>query len=175
MHALTLDGIVIHQLIFFLYAFLISHHLIFQFGQLRCYIWEHEEIIIIDNRRHKLVSLIGHVHALMLLVNYEEQWVSCFRHTSVVVFHIIFFNLKHTGLDTLFTQILNKRFVFRQSLVCTEQRQESFLNIFFIIAINKFLSISKVLTYEFALCFNQLFYYRAILLKHLYITLWYRS
>ena len=54
--------------------------------------------------------------------------------------------------------------------MATEQSQESSFHVFFLIRCNQTLSISKILSSQFTLCFNQTFYQRTEHFEQLFVT-----
>ena len=65
-------------------------------------------------------------------------------HTLVVLFHIDFLCLEHTGLDALLTQELNQRFIFRQCLMTAIQSEESLFHIFLVTGCDQLLGLRQI-------------------------------
>ena len=117
-HTLTLHAIVSQELILLLKFLLVAKSgLVFESRHLRGDIRQHEEVFIVDLLSQPVGTLVGKVARLLLLVDNEVERFNSLRHTTVVVLHVNLLGLEHTSLDTFFREILDERFVFRQTLV----------------------------------------------------------
>ena len=102
-HALTLDGVVVHQLVLLVQALLVRETLFcFQGRQLSGDIGQYEEFCIVDLLSQPGSTLVCEVARVQLLVNHEIQGLYGLGHLAVVVLHILLLSLQHAGLDTLF-------------------------------------------------------------------------
>ena len=91
--------------------------LVFQFRKLSGDIRKNEQCRVFRVTGNQVYTLVCQVYTIQFLVDHEIQRISNFMHTLVVLFHVDFFRLEHTCLDTLFTKELNQSLVFRQCLV----------------------------------------------------------
>ena len=160
-YAFCFNGVIGHQLIFLSQTFFIRQpFLIFKFRQLSCNIRKYEQGRILWVTGNQVYSFICQIYALQFFINHKIQRFYRFRHTLVILFHIDFFRLQHTSLDTRFAQELNQRFVFRQCFVATEKSKETSFLIFLLIWSNQTFGIGQILGSQFTLCFYQTFYQR---------------
>ena len=98
-------------------------------------------------------TFIGQVYTVQLFINDEVQRFGHFVHTLVVLLHVDFFGLQHTGFNALFTQELNQCFVLRQTFVAAVQGEESFFHFFLIVGCDQFFCFGQVLGCQYFLCF----------------------
>ena len=69
-------------------------------------------------RKHNY-AIVDEVDSVKLLVYNEVERLYSLRHVAVVVLHVVLLGLEHTCLDTLLREVLDERFVLRESLVRT--------------------------------------------------------
>ena len=111
------DGIVCQKFIFLFKQLFVSQMLVFQFRKLSGDVRKNEQCRVFRVTGNQVYPLVCQVYTIQFLVDYEIQRISNFMHALVVLFHVDFFRLEHTCLDTLFTKELNQSLVFRQCLV----------------------------------------------------------
>ena len=170
-HPLRLDGIVLEELVLLRQPFLFLKILIVEFRKLSGDVRKHEEIIVLDDLRHELVTLVGHLHRLEFLFHYEEERIGSLRHPSVVVLHIDSLSLEESTLDTVLREELDERVVLRHTLVGTEEGKESRLHLFRVVGIDLLLRRGEIIVGELFLSLHQFLHDRAVFLEHLYISL----
>ena len=176
MNTFRLDGKVCKQLVFLGKLFFVAQSLfIFQSRKLSCNIRQHEECRILRVTCNQINTLICQIYTFQFFIDNEVQRLNSLRHTLVVLFHVDFFGLQHTSLDTRLTQEFDKRFVLRQCLMAAEQSEESGFHIFFLIRSNQTFRICKILSSQFTLCLYQTFYQRTKYFEQLFVTLRYRT
>ena len=118
MYTLALDGEVSHKGVFLGKAFLVRQALfIFQLGELGGDVGKHEECGVFGVATNQVYTLVGQVYAVQLFIDYEIQRVGNLVHTLVVLLHVDFLGLEHTGFDTLLAEELNQRLVLRQTFM----------------------------------------------------------
>ena len=114
MYTLALDGEVSHKGVFLGKAFLVRQALfIFQLGELGGDVGKHEECGVFGVAANQVYTLVGQVYAVQLFIDYEIQRIGNLVHTLVVLLHVDFLGLEHTGFDTLLAEELNQRLVLR--------------------------------------------------------------
>ena len=154
MYAFRFNGVVSQQFIFLLKFFFVGQvRYIFQFRELSGDVGKNEQSRIFRITGNQIYTFICQVYTVQLFVNYEIQRVSNLVHTLVVLLHVDFFRLEHTGFDTLLTEELNQSLVLRQTLVAAIQRKESFFHLFLVIRCDKFLGFGQVFGCQYFLCF----------------------
>ena len=79
-----------------------------------------------------IIGGIVHATAYYTFSN-EVQRVSHLVHALVVLLHVDFFGLQHTGLDALFAEELDECLVLGQALVTAVQSEEAFFLVFLIV------------------------------------------
>ena len=121
------------------------------------------------------VTLVGKVDTVHFLVHNKVKRFNSLGHTAVVVLHIDFLCLEHTGFDTSFREELNERIVLRQSLVAAEQGKETFFFLFLVTRLDELFGFGQILCGQFALHLNKVLYQRLVLLKQLVIALGHRA
>ena len=171
MYTLALDGEVCHKGIFLGKAFLVCQFLfIFQFGELGGDVGKHEERGVFGVAANQVYALVGQVYAVQFFFNHEIQRVGNLVHTLVVLLHVDFLGLEHTGFDALLAEELNQRLVLGQALVTAVQGKEALFLFFLVIRSNQAFGIGKVLRSQLLLCFYQTFHLRTELLEELVVA-----
>jgi len=170
-----LDGIVGEEFVLLCQLFFFAQAHVFQFRQLSCDVRQHEESRISRITSDELNTLVSQIYTLHLFIDDEIQRLYRFRHTLVVLFHVDFFRLEHTCLDTRFTQVFNQRIVLRQCLVATEQGKETCFHILLVFRSNQSLGFCQILGSQLALNFHETFYQRTKLFEQLVFTLRHRT
>ena len=176
MHTFAFDGIVGHQgILLFKALFVCQLCFVFQGRELRCDIGEYEESGVLYIATNQVYALVSQIHAVHFLFDNEVQRVSHLVHALVVLLHVDFFGLQHTGLDALFAEELDECLVLGQALVTAVQSEEAFFLVFLIVRCNQALGIGQVLGSQFFLSFYQTFHLRAELFEELVIAFGNRS
>ena len=171
-NALALDGIVGHELILTLQAFLIRETLVgFKRRKFGGDVREHEELVIVHLVGQPFVTLIRQVARMEFFVNHEVERICGLRHTAVVVLHIDSLRFQHTALDSLLRKIFDERIVFRERLVAAEELEETFLFLLLIARADELLSLSQIFRGQLVLNGNEAFNKRLVLLKELVFAL----
>ena len=67
------------------------------------------------------MPLVGHIHGVLLLVDHEVEVIRNLWHVSLIVLNIEILGFLHELLHARLAQELDKRLIFRESLVATEQ------------------------------------------------------
>ena len=117
MHALGFDGVVVDYGIALLGLFLRSNLLLLDLGDAGPDVGQDEEALLVEIFRQGFVAFVGEFHRVHLLVDDEVEVVGNLRHAAVVVLHVDIFGLLHLGLDTLFGEELDQRFVLGKTFV----------------------------------------------------------
>ena len=137
MHTFAFDGIVGHQgILLFKALFVCQLCFVFQGRELRCDIGEYEESGVLYIATNQVYALVRQIHAVHFLFDNEVQRVSHLVHALVVLLHVDFFGLQHTGLDALFAEELDECLVLGQALVTAVQSEEAFFLVFLIVRCN---------------------------------------
>ena len=84
-----------------------SEVLLLQFGYLGPHIGQHEEVGVFAVAGQRLVTLVGHLHRLLLLVDDEVERVGSYVHVLLLLLEVELFGLLQTHLDTRFAQELD--------------------------------------------------------------------
>ena len=179
-HALALDGIV-----GIYFVFLLKASLVVQSGvglDLRHHasnIGQYEESIVVHLRSEPVITLVGEVHAILLLLHHEVQGLYGFGHTAVVILHVNLFGGKQTSLDTRFREVLDESLVLGKSLEAAEERKETVGGLLLVAFCGtfcyEFLCLSKILSGQAALYGNEALHQWLILLVHLVVALGHRT
>ncbi len=172
MHAVALDGVVLQECVLAVHALLVGERLVgFEFGKDAGDVGQHEELVVVHLVGEPLVTLVCEVYAVELLVHHEVEGLYCLGHAAVVVLHVYFLGLEHTGLDACLAEELDERIVLRQGLVAAEELQEAFFLFLLVARGNELFGFGKVLGGEFALHLHEAFHEGLILLKELVVAL----
>ena len=117
-HALALYGIVVEEFIFLVeLLLLIKVFLVFQGRQLRGDVGQHKELLVVHLCGQPFCTLVGKIHRVEFLIDNEIQRFDSFRHTAVVVLHVILLSLQHTSLDTFFREVFDEGLVLWKRLM----------------------------------------------------------
>ena len=176
MYAFRLDGIVGEQGILLGQTLFFAQVLfIFQFGKLGGDVGQYEEGGVGRVSADEVNTLVGEVDAVQLLVDDEVERIGHFVHALVVLLHVDFLCLQHTGLDALFAQELDERLVLGQSLVAAVEGQETFFLLLLVVGGDEALGVGQVLGSQSLLGFHQSFYQRAELFEQLVVAFGHRT
>ncbi len=116
-HALRLDGVVVDHRVAALRLLLGRRPALLDLGHLGADVGQHEEAVLVEELRERLVALVGELHRVKLLVDDEEELVRDLRHAAVVVLHVGVLGLLHQRLDTRLREVFDQRLVLGKTLV----------------------------------------------------------
>ena len=173
MHALALLLVLVHQFIAFLHLLLSREVHVIDLRQLRGDVGQDEELVIAHDVGQQFVALVGHLHALLLLVDDEEERIGGLWHAAVVVLHIDLLGLEQSGFDSRLGEIFDQRLVLWQSLVGAEEAEESRLKVLVVARADEFLRLGQILSGELALCLHQFLHDGLVLIIHLLVAMRY--
>ena len=166
MYAFRFNGVVSQQFVLLLEFFLVGQvRHILQFRELSGDIGEYEQGRVFWVAGNQVYTFVCQIYAVQLLVDDEIQRISHLMHTLVVLLHIDFLCLEHTGLDALLTQELNQRFIFRQCLMAAIQSEESLFHIFLVTGCDQLLGLRQIFGSQYLLRFYQTFNQRTELFE----------
>ena len=121
-HTLALERVVLHQRVLLLLLLLGGKlRVLLDLGDLAADVRKHEEIRIGHSVSEKVMSLVGHVHRMLLLADHEIKLVGDDVHLPLVVLHIVVLGLLQQLLHALLAEELDERLVLRESFVGTEK------------------------------------------------------
>ena len=93
-HTLALERVVLHQRVLLLLLLLCGKlRVLLDLGDLAADVRKHEEIRIGHSVGEKVMSLVGHVHRMLLLADHEIKLVGDDVHLPLVVLHIVVLGL----------------------------------------------------------------------------------
>ena len=175
-HALALDGVVGHELVFLVDALFLAKRLVgLEGGELGGDVGKDEEVFIVHLCGEPVGSLVGEVARVEFLVDHEVEGLHGLGHASVVVLHVDLLGLQHAGLDAFFGEILDERLVLGETLERTVEREEAFVGELLVVVLlafgNLLLGVGQVLCGQLALHVDQSLYEGLILLEHLVVAL----
>ena len=122
MDAFRLDGIVGHQLVLAVLA-LGEVGYVFELGELRGDVGQHEELGILRVAGKFVDTLVGKLHRAVFLIDYEIEGVGHHGHLAGVVLKVVSFCFKQALAHAFLTEEAYQRAVLRQALEGTEQQQ----------------------------------------------------
>ena len=121
MHSFRLQRIVRQQGGLLSLFFLGSDVLLLQLGYLIADIGKDEELLVGDTGGDKVVALVGHLHASVLLLYDKIQVIGNQVHLTVVVLHVEILGLLQELLHARLREELDQRIVLGKSLVGSEE------------------------------------------------------
>ncbi len=125
-HPLALDCEFLHQGILLLLLLGGSHFGLLDLGHPAADVGKDEEIVVVHAGGEQVMTLVGHVHGMLLLVYDEIQRVGDRRHFPLVVLKVIVLGFLHYHLYAGLAEILYERLILGQSLVAPEQELSAF-------------------------------------------------
>ena len=109
MHTLGLGGVFGHDLVLALeFLFLRKALVMLDFGKLRTYVGEYEELGVFRTACQGIDALIGQIDLLVLLLNGEIKRFQGHRHLLLVVLQVVSLGAQHLLLDPWFRQELDE-------------------------------------------------------------------
>ena len=173
-HTFALHGIFRIQLVFLHHTLLVTQGLVcLQSRHLGGDVRHDEQVGVGGGVGQPGKALVRKVHAVQLLVHHEVQRLHRLGHTLVVVLHVDFLGLQHTGLDALLREVLDQRLVLGQRLVAAVKLQEALLHLRLVARSDHLLGLGQVLRGQLALHAHQPFHQGLVLLEQLVVTLGY--
>ena len=145
MYTFRFNSVVCKQFVLFLQQLFVGQVHILQFREFCGNVRKNEQCRVFGVTGDQVDTFIGQVYTVQLFINDEVQRFRHFVHTLVVLLHVDFFRLQHTGFNALFTQELNQCFVLRQTFVAAVQGEESFFHFFLIVGCDQFFCFRQVL------------------------------
>ena len=148
MHALALQGEILHQGILLLLLFSKGKPALFDGGDLASHVREHEEVGIGNITGHEVGTLVGHRNRILLFLDDEIEGVGDHMHLPLVVLHIEILGFLHYLLHAGLAEELDERLIFWKSLMGPEKKLSAFI---LVSSGNSFLGFVKHLVHKCSL------------------------
>ena len=167
--AFGLDGIVLHECVFFCSAFgRIGDCL--SLGEFGCNVGEHEESGVGLSTGQGIDTFVGKFDASVLLVDYEVERLRGLRHLAGVVLQIICFGLEEDVFHTFLAEEADERGILGKALESAEKQQGTFLAGVLVVAREFGLGVGENLVHKLALCLNHFFNIRFVFVEELVVA-----
>ena len=117
-YTFALHGVVVEHVVFLVETLLFAETcLVFECRELRRDVRKHEQVFVVHLFCEPFRTFVCEVAAVQFLVYHEIERFYSLRHAAVVVLHVVFLFLEHTGFYSFLRKIFDERLVLRQSLV----------------------------------------------------------
>ncbi len=175
-HAFALDSIVgIHLVLLGHTCLLVKTAVGLYLGHQAADVGQDEQLRIVDLGSQPFVALVREVHAVLLLVDDEEERFHGFGHAAVVVLHVYLLGGQHAGLDARLGQELDQGLVLGQCLETAEERQKAVGGLLLVVLgrtlCDQLLCLGQILGGQCTLYTHETLHQRLVLLIHLVVTL----
>ncbi len=170
MHALALDSIVGHELVF-LFLTLGGVGNVLKLRELCGDVGEDEKVGVLCVACKLVDTFVGKLYRAVLLVDYEVERVGHHGHFTRVVLEVVRLGLEQDVLHAFLAEEANEGAVLGQTLVCAEEEERTFFLLLLVVGSELGLCFGEDTCHEALLRFHHLLHIGLVVVEELIVAL----